>query len=1134
LYDRVMTLVFPSTDALRMALMGGIVPPSVSLAPARVGRDDQRIWIAPSASLGDAALATLQSLGVQLDGKRTGGSDFVHWLQALPLIRIAQPTEVHDQTPVLFELPAPALAEFVGEILRLGNDRQGYRILSTGAESAIGQTSRALLRVIGPPYFSLLRSLDWHEDGAPRAFIERAPGVWIEHGWSHPMETRLRAPSGQFVLIEAPDDWRYIRSAPFRDIYDALDVRLEPDSIAWGAAPPDSIDVPLRLASGNATEAPELWVLPVDGEEQIDRLVQSADSRLLGRLTFAIGEGPNRTTAIVRNRPGKHSPPELRFEGALTCRPFLRVPNLYLPCGSSLQPPISREMARQLLADDSERTTWLVPTEDGSFTAQSLPESAFRPLGDWVEHVLDRDRASLTEWAAASHCEFSAYVTSESSILLTPLSGTQSKSPAKPVPTPAPTPKPATRTPPPRSRTPRPIPPPASATPLPRPQPSDLQAQLRSAEEIFLSGGGELDAPARQALWPELGRLNAALGQTAEAALSWLHVLWTERRPAEGIAWNWVTSERALARRELTEHDLSRLMAPATPTGADMRALAAAILWATRQNPLPPILVERLPAVQSYLERHERLLPVRAVWLAWHGMIQHVGGDPLTLARVRDRLLDRLLTEGLSAERDLPAFLRFSGQGGGDRLRTVRDRMERLRHLMHEWSGFAADGLQQTPAYIDLMFAFAAARMGEGGATRRLLETASASLDASGSDAHRFLLEAFRWRIEQVLAGKAHAGPLPAEQIEYLEQMRRDERALPATDDLQRRGTYAIDRLRETSQILDPQEQLDPYRHTKQESDPLIRELARLADVHEPRALRDGLRRLLVEARSRPQPEVRFRILADCLPLSARLGAQACGDLLDRVVGAVADAPRSKDPVLQTQQALLLERSLFFAAHFDRTELIGDFIARLEELLGEPASISAAEARSRLIGQSLRSLRKCGLRDRTERLLALVAEAADRTAMSSTRSDRMQMELTRTRLHAASGWLSTDQAEQAWPILDEARDLIFSGRGVHAGEHALYVSLICTYISALAYAPLDEALARVEELFVRDGMARLPNTFTTAPYYSRFHLNVVEAVVQALASEEFALGPAARRWLDDDEYLVRRRIHRDVRAAMGE
>jgi cellulose synthase operon protein C len=43
----------------------------------------------------------------------------------------------------------------------------------------------------------------------------------------------------------------------------------------------------------------------------------------------------------------------------------------------------------------------------------------------------------------------------------------------------------------------------------------------------------------------------------------------------------------------------------------------------------------------------------------------------------------------------------------------------------------------------------------------------------------------------------------------------------------------------------------------------------------------------------------------------------------------------------------------------------------------------------------------------------------------------------------------------------------------------------------------------------------------------------VEAAVLAVVTDDFALGPAVRRWLDDDEYRVRRRIHRDTRNLVG-
>src|SRR5205814_4021759 len=168
-----------------------------------------------------------------------------------------------------------------------------------------------------------------------------------------------------------------------------------------------------------------------------------------------------------------------------------------------------------------------------------------------------------------------------------------------------------------------------------------------------------------------------------------------------------------------------------------------------------------------------------------------------------------------------------------------------------------------------------------------------------------------------------------------------------------------------------------------------------------------------------------------------------------------------------------------------------------------------------------------GLRDQTDRLLQLLADAAhyDPNAPGLTGEDRSDMETTRTLLHVAAGWLSTDQPDRARPILDAARALILPVKAKPDRPAALLVSLVCTYIGALARAPLDEALNRVEEIFASGRMDRLPNTFTTSAYFSRFHLNIVEAVVFALANEEFAMGPAARRWLDDDEYLVRRRIH---------
>jgi hypothetical protein len=43
----------------------------------------------------------------------------------------------------------------------------------------------------------------------------------------------------------------------------------------------------------------------------------------------------------------------------------------------------------------------------------------------------------------------------------------------------------------------------------------------------------------------------------------------------------------------------------------------------------------------------------------------------------------------------------------------------------------------------------------------------------------------------------------------------------------------------------------------------------------------------------------------------------------------------------------------------------------------------------------------------------------------------------------------------------------------------------------------------------------------------------MEGLVLGITSEDLALGEIGKRWLDEDEYLVRRRVHRDLERAGG-
>jgi hypothetical protein len=91
-------------------------------------------------------------------------------------------------------------------------------------------------------------------------------------------------------------------------------------------------------------------------------------------------------------------------------------------------------------------------------------------------------------------------------------------------------------------------------------------------------------------------------------------------------------------------------------------------------------------------------------------------------------------------------------------------------------------------------------------------------------------------------------------------------------------------------------------------------------------------------------------------------------------------------------------------------------------------------------------------------------------------------------------------------------------------------ALARTYAACLSYAPARFAIGRLEELYTR--LDRLHLTGSTNTHYTLAVLELVDTIVLAVVREDFSLGPAVRRWLDDDEYQVRRRMQQDLQALL--
>lgn len=1165
-----MILLFPDLDTLRLAMTSTFVPTQVTLAPAAVTRDDQgRIYVESSVSLPESVTRSLKRIGVKGSKRHATDSpeEVTCWLQILPLTRDPTPPNLTAQAPILFELgSADDLPVLVTEMLRLGNDRQSFRWFADGSDA---DSKRVLLRVIGPPYYTLLRALDRSAAGTAgtiRAYVERSPRVWVEIGHDHPFAAEIRVADTQLLLIRSPGEWLFLDDTPFQDVYDVLQFKLPANPIGWTEAKtPKKMTVPLRLTAGNAADVPELWVLRDGAVEHLDALVRDADERLTQRLMFAVADTPaGERSVILRTRPSKLAPPVLPIESAVGFKPFWKLPNLFLPVGKRLHPTLRRDAVRKLLADDPDQVVWLYPDAAGAFTPESVPDGAFRSLEDWVDYVIEVEQQPLAGWIEATRFDFDHFVCKDP--------GGPKPKPDKPEKEPKASDDPKSA---PGAAAPKP-PAKAKSQPrtsgsddyLPAPEvvkpPSEWKIRLVELEKQFLALDGPLDAPERQALWPELAKANAGLGSADDqAAVCWLHALWETTQPPNEWLAAWVRAEFRDAGPAITAADLDKRLHAKNASATDARAVIAAFLWLTNQEPVPPWLVTRLPTIQKYLDAHERAIPVRAVWLAAQRLAHLSGSDVLGLARVRDRLLQRLLDEGLSPERDIPSFLRYAGLHDSEQLRVVRDKATDLHAAVRVWVENCAiaqknDAIRQNLPYVDLLFAFAFARLGEATPAKKLLEDArkvmetkvpAAWQDHKNFDAvvaavtHNYLYRGFRHRVEQVLIGKQQGGQLSAALAEATEEIIANGAIeMPRgpngqTDNPYRRADYVIGRIREQSRILEPHERLHPYAKWMKHGDTLMKELADLQTVREPAKLADRIRRLFKDRiQGQSSTEVQILVLHEAVPLSPRVGEAFTVELLNLVPAALAAgtgvSPEPSDG--PKKQGELLERSLFFAGHFDRGDLVQKLVGHFVDLVHAKADDARYKLVNAVGGQVLRSLKKLGLRTEMDRFLARLQSEILRGAtlpeLRKRYADKPAMwcDVLQTLLNLAAGWMTFGQTDTAAPILDEARKELLSPSGVRLHPKD-YTALARAYVGALGQGPSETGLPRITELFRKMDPTKITNTWTTGSCYSRDHLALVEAVIHAMVSDEFALGPAGRRWLDDDEYLVRRRIHADMK-----
>lgn len=1134
-------LFFPSLDTLRLVLASGVLPSNVTDAPATCAAEEQgRVWIVPAEPPSRDLLAKLARLGVRIHaepGRPT--TEQCCWAAVLPLRRVHVSSDASER--ILFDLPDRNLVRLASHLRRTA--RFPFGVL-------MGSDGRAWVAAVLPLYAAA------EVGSTDGCFREQAPGLWVSIGWQHPVPERFAVPSGlaavlrpdrppQLLPLAIPIAMPVEYPLPHQAVPAPLVLRIPP------------LSVPLKLNRSPHAARESLWVFDEAQVAEFHDLCLNSDERLLRRFETARVESDGRTRQLVRGSTGKKPSPTLPFPSCGFAA-HSRTHRVFFPTGCILRPEVRPKQLSALLDLTADRIVWVEPDSCGRPVPSSVSTAAFRPLADQVEYTVPKLQPLASQRTDLDGFSFDRFVLQDE---LTPTEPVEPMVGTETVarPNSPPTEVIATgwlsrsldrlaghfrRTDEPKlasrhdtedvdqqSRRPK------SSARLEQNLTSadsllhgpDRTARRRELESRLLVEFPMLGSERRAMRWAELGAVYATTSNPADAAICWINAVWEVDAPP--LAWleQWLLAECRAAKLNEPRLTLERILGEPGRFGM-VRVLAAYATWAVHSVQPPRELVSDAPQLLGFLEQHFDDLPARAAWLARTSLARFAAGDALGLARWRDRILIRLRERGPGLDLDEPSFLRFHGTASPDRFQIAREWLGRARGPILGWIGKQASsgklqfaGLDAetecTSAYAQLLLAWGLACLAERTRSRDWAARARKVLTRAAGPGvdpavHAVLTEALLARIRDAQEGRPAKPGLPVELAGRVESLPEFSR-------------YAVDKFRRFVSILEPIDRVRDYRGKEFREfwghDRLGERLALLADRSDPPYLNDEARQLLAACSAEPSFEIVPRIAFTLLEVAAHLEPPLLPLLLDQVRPALdgleawlnrgrwSETERSAG--LPRYQARLVQGA--FAAATTGNQLLAArrFVDDLQRRAGVEPSLRTALCR--VAGSVFRSVRKLGLRAEGEALLRVLdplngAATGDAATLP-------------TRLGLAVGWFAAGDEDAGNRILNEARDRLFLAQTADDRERT---ELVLAYAEALGFAPTRIALGRLEEIFQR--LDRVAHTGSTNRYFTIKPLQLVNAVVRSVVTEEFALGPAVLGWLDDDEFLIRRRIHRDM------
>jgi hypothetical protein len=213
-------------------------------------------------------------------------------------------------------------------------------------------------------------------------------------------------------------------------------------------------------------------------------------------------------------------------------------------------------------------------------------------------------------------------------------------------------------------------------------------------------------------------------------------------------------------------------------------------------------------------------------------------------------------------------------------------------------------------------------------------------------------------------------------------------------------------------------------------------------------------------------------------------------------------------------QPKLLRNALLLAGYYDRSDLIAEVLATLARSDADLTANQPAKY-AELLGRCAPVLRRSNYESE---IAALLTKLEERVAGDNGLASVI------ARVHIAAAFASLGQSGRVHAAFVSALALL-----PELTAPADHQALLREISVALSRSSPAQAIAGARVLM--EQLANTTDSMSTNSHYCLAVIHLLEAVVTALASEDLVLGDWARRWVEEDEHLLHRRIHRDLAVA---